>query len=490
MFTRRLKQLVGNAAADIGSQPVPTEVSPAKPVGKKHAGKAISEVVAVPVPFGSLPGDFGMQPLVAEEASYKKLVDKASNVTGGEEKVTPTKATGAEVVAAKATVTGTVTGGEVSAAKGTGAEVEEVAAKATAAVPAKATRGVVGGKTTSAEVAAAATLPAKVTRSIAASKKRVAVDEDATRKKPKNAVKKLEVEGVSEAKGKGVKKKTVVEVALDEADMKKPAINVKKKLKGRGKKPTVAKVAEDIVAVVDEDAEKRKDVLLRYPFIFGREIETATKSFQRCHFYNSWLDDAFDKMSDDEVIKLQQEASNVRKKKVEITQYDVKSLMPGTFVNDNIVDFWMCWITRKEIATESSVHIFTAHFYVTLRDKGYDAVATWTVNKGINIFKKKMILIPVNQDKHWSLCAIINAGYIDYGGVQLYADAFQVPVLVHLDSLNLHSMAEISNNIKTWLNAEYSREKNRPDSTIFNNITIRNVVLQGKVIFIWILFLL
>ena len=39
MFTRRLKQLVGNAAADIGSQPVPTEVSPAKPVGKKHVGK-------------------------------------------------------------------------------------------------------------------------------------------------------------------------------------------------------------------------------------------------------------------------------------------------------------------------------------------------------------------------------------------------------------------------------------------------------------------
>jgi hypothetical protein len=111
----------------------------------------------------------------------------------------------------------------------------------------------------------------------------------------------LEVEGVSEEKGKGVKKKIVVEVALDEADMKNPGINVKKKPKGRGKKPTVAKVAEDIVAVVDEDAEKRKDVLLRYPFIFGREIETATKSLKRCHFYNSWLDDAFDKMSDDEV---------------------------------------------------------------------------------------------------------------------------------------------------------------------------------------------
>jgi hypothetical protein len=56
-------------------------------------------------------------------------------------------------------------------------------------------------------------------------------------------------------------------------------------------------------------------VVLRYPFIFGREIETATNLLKRCHFYNSWLDEAFDKMSDDEVIKLQQEASNARKKK-------------------------------------------------------------------------------------------------------------------------------------------------------------------------------
>jgi hypothetical protein len=102
MFTHRLKQLVRNAAADIGSQPVPTEVSPGKPVGKKQVGKAILKVVAVPVPFVSLPGDFGIQPLLAKEASYKKVAVEALNVTGGEEQVTPAKATGAEVAAAKA----------------------------------------------------------------------------------------------------------------------------------------------------------------------------------------------------------------------------------------------------------------------------------------------------------------------------------------------------------------------------------------------------
>ncbi len=89
------------------------------------------------------------------------------------------------------------------------------------------------------------------------------------------------------------------------------------------------------------------------------------------------------------------------------------------FVNDNVVDFWMRWVTRKEFPTESSVHIFSSHFYTQLRTKGYDAVTTWTSNRGINIFEKKMILIPVNNQKHWPLCAEINAGFIDYGGVQL-----------------------------------------------------------------------
>jgi hypothetical protein len=141
------------------------------------------------------------------------------------------------------------------------------------------------------------------------------VDEDATRKKAKGAGKKVEVEVISETKGKGKKTNTVVEAALDEADMKKPGRKLKSKAKGRGKKPVIAKAAEDSVAVVDEEAEQRKDVLLHYPFIFGREIETATNSLKLCHNYNSWVDEAYNKMSDDDVIKLQQEASNARKKR-------------------------------------------------------------------------------------------------------------------------------------------------------------------------------
>jgi hypothetical protein len=39
-------------------------------------------------------------------------------------------------------------------------------------------------------------------------------------------------------------------------------------------------VAEDNVAVVDNDQEKDKNIVLVYPFIFGREIKTSTSLFK------------------------------------------------------------------------------------------------------------------------------------------------------------------------------------------------------------------
>jgi Ulp1 family protease len=110
------------------------------------------------------------------------------------------------------------------------------------------------------------------------------------------------------------------------------------------------------------------------------------------------------------------------------------------------------------------VYIFTTHFYTKLKCEGYDSVPHWAANK-------KMILIPINYQNHWSLCAVINEGYIDYGGFSISLSGV-TPVLLLLDSLQLHSLTEISENIRTWLNAEYSRIKRKPGSTIFNPLTI------------------
>ncbi len=95
------------------------------------------------------------------------------------------------------------------------------------------------------------------------------------------------------------------------------------------------------------------------------------------------------------------------------------------------MDFLMHWIQRMGIPNhQSSVHFFSTHFYNELANGGCDPVANWTTNQGINIFEKKMILIPVNIKKQLSLCAVINHCYIDFGGVKLYLDNFKTPMLI------------------------------------------------------------
>jgi Ulp1 family protease len=47
-----------------------------------------------------------------------------------------------------------------------------------------------------------------------------------------------------------------------------------------------------------------------------------------------------------------------------------------------------------------------------LKREGLEAVASWTVNKKINVFEKKLIFIPINADLHWSLCVVVNPGHV------------------------------------------------------------------------------
>ena len=70
-------------------------------------------------------------------------------------------------------------------------------------------------------------------------------------------------------------------------------------------------------------------------------------------------------------------------------------------------------ISRGELEQQSSkVHFFPCAFMTALKDKGPEAIASWTENKDINVFEKKLVFIPVNADLHFSLCVVVNPGLI------------------------------------------------------------------------------
>ena len=84
---------------------------------------------------------------------------------------------------------------------------------------------------------------------------------------------------------------------------------------------------------------------------------------------------------------------------------------PVAMVLINSFDFLSNRISRGESKQPSSnVHFFTSHFMTTMKEKGPEAVASWTEKKNIDLFQKKLVFIPVNADLHWSLCVVVNPG--------------------------------------------------------------------------------
>ncbi|KAG7088240.1 hypothetical protein E1B28_012254 [Marasmius oreades] len=103
---------------------------------------------------------------------------------------------------------------------------------------------------------------------------------------------------------------------------------------------------------------------------------------------------------------------------VNITNADLNRLQPGEFLNDTIIEFGLkLWHkeleeTNPELAKQ--IHIFNSFFYKKLNKKNieesYKTVARWTSK--IDIFKKKYVVVPINENVHWYLAVIYQPQYV------------------------------------------------------------------------------
>lgn len=91
---------------------------------------------------------------------------------------------------------------------------------------------------------------------------------------------------------------------------------------------------------------------------------------------------------------------------VAITDQDVNVLQPGEFLNDTVIEFYLKWIYENVVKSRSDCqdfYFFNTFFYKKLA-AGYAKVAKWT--KGVDIFSKKYIFIPINEKSHWYLAVV------------------------------------------------------------------------------------
>ncbi|XP_025056585.1 sentrin-specific protease 2 isoform X2 [Alligator sinensis] len=91
--------------------------------------------------------------------------------------------------------------------------------------------------------------------------------------------------------------------------------------------------------------------------------------------------------------------------KLKVTRGDIQTLRNHQWLNDEVINFYMNLLVERNNKQGLPVlHAFSTFFYPKLTSGGYQAVRRWT--KGVDIFSKDLILVPIHLQVHWGLVVI------------------------------------------------------------------------------------
>jgi Ulp1 family protease len=145
-------------------------------------------------------------------------------------------------------------------------------------------------------------------------------------------------------------------------------------------------------------------------------------------------------------------------------------------------------LTDSDPKKASRIHIFSSLFYKKLIEKpdkydSYQLVKRWT--KNVDIFEKDFLIIPINEDIHWSLVIIVRPGLLMNSSAIIYpqqaktvfdldpptvispenkqeeavVDDTNFSCILFLDSLRMHDQTTISSQLRYYLTFEWVDKK-------------------------------
>ncbi|KAJ8612932.1 hypothetical protein CTAYLR_006179 [Chrysophaeum taylorii] len=140
---------------------------------------------------------------------------------------------------------------------------------------------------------------------------------------------------------------------------------------------------------------------------------------------------------------------------VTLLRGDRARLDDGEFLNDNLIN---CALKAE---ADDRVHAFNSFFFTRLL-QGVDGVRRWT--KGLDVFSKYLLCVPINLHLHWILAVVANPGPID-------VDADTSPCLLIFDSMKRRSDRRVVDTLVAFLKAEW-RRKRKSDPAFFDEIPV------------------
>ncbi|KAK1626476.1 hypothetical protein QYE76_000791 [Lolium multiflorum] len=153
---------------------------------------------------------------------------------------------------------------------------------------------------------------------------------------------------------------------------------------------------------------------------------------------------------------------------VELSSSDIKCLNPGVYVSSPVINYYIQYIKRAEMHIEygtDKFYMFNTYFYSKLQEALLDKhkflkLRRWW--KGVNIFQRGYIILPIHGMSHWSLIIVCMPAKESNAG----------PIILHLDSLGMHPSAQIFDTVGKYLEEEWRHLRENESSCISISETI------------------
>ena len=89
----------------------------------------------------------------------------------------------------------------------------------------------------------------------------------------------------------------------------------------------------------------------KYPLFSGENVELCAKDLTFCDYQPT--------ITHEEHITLQLDHKNGKNSIVTFCKLDRVTLKPGIYINSNVVDFWLLWVTKNEPHNTNNMQAFT-----------------------------------------------------------------------------------------------------------------------------------
>jgi Ulp1 family protease len=166
---------------------------------------------------------------------------------------------------------------------------------------------------------------------------------------------------------------------------------------------------------------------------------------------------------------------------ITLNNQDFEMLEPGKCINDNLVDLYTrLIILNLPTASKDRFHAFNSLFYTKLceaqdnktvfnHDAAFGKVCRWT--KKVDIFSKALVLFPIFDDSHWSLCVAVHPNEFATSECINSRAVGNKSCLLFMDSLRMHNIEFVGERITNYLSNEWKAKKgNIREGNIFKTM--------------------